>query len=327
MHVVQVIDQAVPAVTYGGTERVVWWLTRQLSDLGHRVTLLAPQGSTCPFADVRIHDPGASLDRQIPADADVVHLHDDRSPPVDTPSLRTLHGNLRAAGSLHENTVFISADHARRHGGSVFVHNGLDLDEYGQPDWQSPRDRLLFLAKAAWKVKNVRDAITIARRAGLPLAVAGGHRLNIKMGFRLTLDPNAHFLGMVDHEQKRKLLNTSLALLFPVKWHEPFGLALIESLYYGNPVFGTPFGSLPEIVIPEVGFLSRSRGELVRALSDLERFDRHRCHQYVCDNFSSALMARRYLELYAIVCNGRTLHEQRPSRPVPAEPRYLELED
>ncbi len=327
MHVMQVLNHRIPAVRYGGTERVVWWLSRKLVELGHKVTLLAPPGSSCEFAEVLPFRPGQELDLQIPQGVDLVHLHDHRLQPARTPTIYTFHGNAFAAGSLHENTVFISADQARRHGGRVFVYNGMDIQEYAQPDWNLPREHLVFLAKAAWKVKNVRDAIVIARAAGRPIAIAGGSRLNLKMGFRLTLDPNARFHGMVNHEQKVRILNRGLALLFPVRWHEPFGLALIESLYYGCPVLGTPFGSLPEIVTDEVGFLSRSRKELIDQVSRLERFDRRRCHEYVCDRFSSTVMARNYLALYERVRNGESLHELRPAWPDSTDSARLTLED
>lgn len=327
MHVLQVLNHRVPAVRYGGTERVVWWLSKELVRMGHRVTLLAPPGSSCQFAEVRPLRPGRELEPQIPGDVDLVHLHDHRLQPVRTPTIYTFHGNAYAAGSMHENTVFISADQARRHGGQVFVYNGLDIEEYGQPDWNAPRDHLVFLAKAAWKVKNVRDAIAIARKAGRPVAIAGGSRLNFKMGFRLTLDPNARFHGMVDHDQKARILNRGLALLFPVRWHEPFGLALIESLYYGTPVLGTPFGSLPEIITDEFGFLSRSRKELTEQVGQLERFDRLRCHEYVCDRFSSSVMASNYLALYERVSNGESLHERRPAWPDSKDSALLALED
>ena len=171
---------------------------------------------------------------------------------------------------------------------------------------------LLFLALASWKVKNVRGAFRIARRAGRPLAVVGGHRLNFNMGFRLTLDPNARFHGVIGGERKNRIINRSSALLFPVRWHEPFGVALIEALYFGCPVFGTPYGSLPEIVIPEVGVLADSESELARRLADVGQFDRHRCHQYVCDEFSAGLMTKRYLALYERVLNGESLHDHEP---------------
>jgi glycosyltransferase involved in cell wall biosynthesis len=295
--------------------------------MGHQVTILAPAGSSCPFAQVLPLRPGVELAAQVPGNVDVVHIHDHRLQAPDIPSLYTFHGNSFKAGSMHQNTVFISAHQARRHGGEVYVHNGMDTGEYGQPDWKIPRKELVFLAKAAWKVKNVRDAIYIARKAGRPIVIAGGTRLNFKMGFRFTLDPNARFLGMVDQARKIATLNRGLALLFPVRWHEPFGLALIEALYFGNPVFGTPFGSLPEIVTEEVGFLSSNRSELIARLGQLEDFDRRRCHEYVCDRFNSAVMAGNYLKLYEKVCNGESLHEARPAWPDSTETAFLKLEN
>ncbi|MCB6745861.1 glycosyltransferase, partial [Anaerostipes hadrus] len=86
---------------------------------------------------------------------------------------------------------------------------------------------------------NVRGAIRVARRAGRPLEVLGGYRLNLKMGFRLTLDPNARFHGMVDDAGKAAILGRAAGLLFPVRWHEPFGIAVIEAMYFGLPVFAT----------------------------------------------------------------------------------------
>ena len=106
-----------------------------------------------------------------------------------------------------------------------------------------PRKHLHFLAKAAWRVKNVKGAIEISRRSHHKLIVMGGTRLNLKMGFRFTPDLHVKFYGMVGGEQKLSLLNQSKALLFPVLWHEPFGIAITESLYMGAAVFGTPYGS------------------------------------------------------------------------------------
>ena len=112
--------------------------------------------------------------------------------------------------------------------------------------------------------------------------------MNLKMGIRITLDPRIRFAGMVGGEQKNQLINGSLAPLFPVRWNESFGLAVVESLYFGCPVVGTPYGSLPELVTPEFGFLSNKKSELVEALSHVEEYDRKKCHEYICDNFASA---------------------------------------
>jgi len=308
MRVVLVCDAIIPAPRYGGTERVLWWLGKKLTEMGHAVTYLSAPGSSSEFATVLEFDPQRLLDDQLPS-CDVVHLNGAWAEPPSRPHVCTLHGNSTPGTNLIPNTVFVSDNHARRHGGRVFVHHGLDIDAHAEPRLDAKGHHLVFLGKAAWRVKNVRGAIRIAKRAGRRLVVAGGYRFNRNMGLRITLDRHVTFHGMVDDAQKRSLLATSRTLLNPVLWDEPFGLAMIEAMYYGNPVIGTPLGSLPEIVLPDVGFLSSSEVELVDALKDVEAFDPQRCHDYVCDAFNSTRMTRDYLRLYERVIAGEPLHE------------------
>ena len=326
MKVLLSVRENIPAIKYGGTNRVVWWLGKKLVELGHEVVFLAPRGSKSSFAEVLPWDFTEPFNRLVPHDVDVVHLNSATNEPVAKPHLLTYHWIGDPGCEHHPNTVFISAKQAEQNGGSVFVHHGLDIDKYGKPDFSLPRKKVVFLAKAAWRVKNVRGAIRIARAANRALAVAGGTRLNFNMGFRFTWDRNVQFHGMVDDEQKRELLQRSQALLFPVLWHEPFGLALIEAMYYGCPVFGTPYGSLPEIITPEVGFLSNSEQELAERLSNLEdQFERRHCHEYVCDRFSSDRMARNYVRLYEQVIDGQPLHASPPTGASHRSPKSLPM--
>ena len=324
MRIAIAFNRIIPALRYGGSDRIVWWLGKALVRLGHQVVYLVPRGSVCDFAEVIPYDVGHPPEQQLPA-VDLVHDFGVLAGQVDVPLLFTHQSNGAPGERFPRNTVFISRNQAERHGGAVVVHNGIDPDDYGQPDWTARRDHLLFLALAAWKVKNVRGAIRIARRARLPLAVVGGHRLNFNMGFRLTLDPNVRFKGVIGGERKNRIINNSSALVFPVRWHEPFGIAMIEALYFGCPVFGTPYGSLPEIVIPEVGVLADSESELARRLADIGHFDRRRCHQYACDEFSAELMTRRYLALYERVLNGESLHDREPVVSHSSDPKPLPM--
>ena len=148
-------------------------------------------------------------------------------------------------------------------------------------------------------------------------------RVNLKMGARITLDMNVRFEGMVGGSHKNRLINGSKALLFPVLWNEPFGIALTESLYFGCPVFGTPYGSLPELITSEFGFLSNSRAELINALENVDSYDRKKCHEYVCDTFSSKKMTQDYLALYEIVLKGETLNSEAPSLIDTERPKLL----
>lgn len=301
-----------PISKYGGTERVVWWLGKHLAKMGHRIIFLVKAGSTCPFAEILAYDATKSLDEQIPDYVDVVHLNSVFGE-TRKPQLLTAHGNSTFGEKLSINSVFVSKNHAERHGATAFVHNGLDFNEYGKPDLHSPRKHLHFLAKAAWRIKNVKGAIELARRSKNRLEVMGGNRLNIKMGFRFTPYPSVRFHGMVGDVEKCQIMGQSKALLFPVLWYEPFGIAIIESLFMGCAVVGTPYGSLPEIVTDEVGFLSVHKSELVDKLLNINEINPKTCHEYATDVFSAKAMARKYFEYYEEILAGRNLNTQIPT--------------
>jgi len=315
LHILLVYNGKIPTLKYGGTSRDIWYLGKELVNMGHRITFLVAEGSHCDFAELIPFDPNRSLASQIPENIDLVHSHIPVWEPLPKPYMISLHGNSSQDRDFDINTTFISKDHAARFGSEIYVYNGLGLEEYGKPRFDIPRNYLHFLGKAAWRVKNLKGCIRIAREAGLPLRVLGGHRVNLKMGVRITLDPRVRFEGMVGGETKNRLINGSQALLFPVVWNEPMGLAVVESLYFGCPVFGTPYGALPELVTPEFGFLSNKQSELVYALNNLGNYDRKKCHEYICDNFASIHMAKNFLPLYEKVLNGESLNP-RPPRPV-----------
>ena len=311
MHVLLVNQSPIPVFAYGGTERVIWDLGKTLTRMGHRVSYLVPAGSHCDFAQVIPIQEGKPWEEQIPADVDIAHFQFNPHIELDRPYLVTEHGNARKVKPLPRNTNFLSRNHAKRYGSDQFVYNGLDWEAYGPVDFEQPRPRYHFLGKAAWSVKNVKGAIAVARRAGVELNVLGGKRFNLKGGFRLTLSPHVHFHGMVGGEQKCRLLNASQGMIFPVRWHEPFGLAVIESLYFGCPVFATPYGALPELITPEYGTLASTAQELADAIQG-KQFDARACHEYVKQRFNARAMAESYLTVYARILDGETLHQQPP---------------
>ncbi|NEM96916.1 glycosyltransferase family 4 protein [Pontibacter burrus] len=313
MHILIVNSGQLPVTTYGGTERVIWYLGKELVRMGHKVTFLVKPGSYCPFADVLPLNPVKPVVVQIPDSVDVVHFN--IVPPADVPKpyIFTMHSNYNVYDEFDLNTVFVSRNHASRFNSTSFVYNGLDWNDYGPVQLDNERSYFHFLGNAAWRVKNVRGAIqVISAVKGEKLKVLGGNRLNIKMGFRLTLNPNIHFHGMVGGPEKLRLLQNSKGLIFPVRWSEPFGLAITESLYFGCPVLGTPYGSLPELVTSDVGYLSNNSAELAEAVKTIDRFSRRRCHEYAADVFNSRKMAEAYLEKYTSVLNGQTLNPVKP---------------
>ncbi len=308
----------VPVYAYGGTERVIWDLAYELHKLGHEIAFLTPPGSTCDFGTVLTFDTEKDLLPQIPAGYDITHFQFQPKFDLDRdfgrPYLMTEHGNYNKNPTRPLNCNFVSRDHARRHKSEVHVLNGLNWDSYGPVDLNSPRQNFHFLGKAEWRAKNVAGAIQVAKQAGVDIEILGGERFNFRRGFRLTFSRRAHFHGMVGGAQKFAALNASRGLIFPVRWHEPFGLAVIESLYFGCPVFSTPYGALPELVGGEFGVLSESRGELARAVRDL-RFDRRKLHDYARETYNSRRMALGYLELYQAILGGKKLHDKPPVWP------------
>jgi glycosyltransferase involved in cell wall biosynthesis len=310
MNILIAYTQSLPVTAYGGSQRVVWWLGKELVHRGHAVTFLAGPSTRSDFAKAIPFDRNKPIEAQIPDGIDIAHLFFNPGMAVEHPHLVTIEGNLNKSCTISPNTVFVSRNHARRHNAEAFVYNGIDFDEYGMPDLKGRRSHFHFLGKAAWRVKNVRGAIRIARRAGEKLEVIGGYRLNFSMGFRFTLDPNVRFHGFIGGERKNRVLNASKGLLFPVTWHEPFGIAIIESLYFGCPVFGTPYGSLPELVPPDLGALSASADELVERVKGADAFDRRRCNEFARDTFPVARMTDDYIALYEKILNGHTVHDR-----------------
>lgn len=313
MHILLVNHSEIPVFAYGGTERVIWDLAQCLVEKGHRVSFLVPQGSSCPFAQVMELDPQRSLQQQIPDDVDLVHFQFNPGLDFDCgkPWLMTQHGNSDVGEPLPRNTVFVSHNHAQRHGAQCYIHNGLDWRAYGPADLHTERTHFHFLGKAMWRVKNVQGAIDVSKKAHVPLLVIGGTRLNIKRGFRFTWSRSVQFLGMVGGETKFNTLRHSRGLIFPVRWHEPFGLAVIESLYFGCPVFATPYGALPEIVSPECGVLSNQLSVLTKAVSH-QQFDRQACHFRAVNFFNSDRMTDDYMAAYQKVIAGEELNATTP---------------
>lgn len=317
----------IPVNLYGGTERVIWGLGKELVKLGHEISYLVKQGSYSDFASVIHIDESKPILEQITNDYDVVHFNfrPKGLENMSIPYIITMHGNINNLSEFDNNTVFISQNHATRHNSNSFVYNGLDWSEYSRPEFKNNRNYFHFLGNAAWRVKNVSGAINVIKKTKTEkLKVLGGVRFNINMGIRFTFSPKISFAGMVGGKEKYDLINGSKGLVFPVKWNEPFGLAIIESLYYGCPVFGTPYGSLPELVTEDVGYLSNNSDELAESVLNFNNFSRKRCHEYVMEEFNSKKMALEYLKKYDKVISGDKLNTNPPKLLKLQEQKWLD---
>ncbi len=319
---------AIPPLLYGGTERVIYWLGKALVELGHTVTLIANKDSHIPGAELRPISPNESdplaWQRLVPATTDIVHLCDTAQPESPKPFLVTVNGNAAPNVTFHPNSVFVSRKHAANYGSQHFVHNGIDPAEYGFSETRE--DYAVFLAKARWNVKNLRGAITVARRAGVELRVLGSRNWPLNLHRWLPAIRGVRYCGMIGGDAKRDLLARARCLIFPVRWEEPFGLALTESLVSGCFVVGTPHGSLPEIVTPEVGVLSTNATELADVVRNPQRFQPAVCRDYVLrGGFTHLDMARKYLGYYeAVLTNGRLGNAAEPA--VRSRPGFIAKE-
>jgi len=294
-----------PVLKYGGTERVVWWLAKGLSELGHKVHLIALPGSHCPFAQVSEKAfPIRSSD--LPP-ADLYHYFNTPEQEPESPYLVTIEGNGKSEEVFLPNTVFVSQNHAERHGGKAFVYNGLDPDEYEFSDRKS--NQLLFLAKASWSVKNVKGAIKIARRSRKELNIVGGSR------WWLPCWRGAYWRGMLGGSEKNQYISQALGFLFPVLWHEPFGIAVTEALVSGTPVLASPFGSLKELIGPQVGKICSTYQQFVEGVESLAEFKASDCRDWALAKFHYRVMARDYVKFYEQVLSGRKIHGTSPRTP------------
>jgi len=324
MNIVLFQNAYIPAIKYGGTERVIYYLAEALYNIGHNVTLLVKGATRATHINIVLYDENKTLQSQIPKNTDIVHLHSALNEELTIPYVITIHGNSKTQDKLDKNSIFVSKNHAHRYNSSSFVLNGLNWDDYSKVDLKQKRDYYHFLGKASWRVKNVKSAIDIIKEADEKIKILGGVRFNFKMGIRWTFTQKASFYGMVGGDKKDKLLNGSKGLVFPVLWHEPFGLAIIESLYFGAPIFATPYGSIPELVHKDVGFLSSSKDELVEAIKS-NSFNPKVCHEYANDMFNANIMAKEYLKRYEIVLNGDSLNSEAPYLNELQKNKYLEF--
>jgi glycosyltransferase involved in cell wall biosynthesis len=201
--------------------------------------------------------------------------------------VQTLHGNWKPDTPLPPNTIFLSRDHAKRHGGTVFVYNGLDPAEYifraRKEQWD------LFLGKLH-SDRGYHWAVEAAKRTGRRLIIAGG--------WRPSFTGSIKYVGEVGGKRKAVLLARARCLWMPAQWHEPFGLPTIEALLSGTPVVGTRHGALPEIVTPAVGVLRDTLDELISAAEKVSTLDPRACRERAERHFSHVAMAESYVRLY-----------------------------
>ena len=282
-----------PVPDYGGTQRMVVCLARGLAEAGHRVSLLAAPGSEVPEATLVPVDP---VDARRPDFAVAPHLPKDmdlllsfvplRRPP-DAPWIHRLAGNRKPGESGPPNTIYVSENHARRHGGHAWVYNGLDPRDFGFRRDKDDYD--LFLGRLH-RAKGYRLAVEGAKRSRRRLLVAGGWRPSLSRWVR--------YIGKVGGARKASLLAGARVFWMPAQWEEPCSNAILEALVSGTPVLGTRRGSLPEIITPDVGALGDTVDDLVALRPGLDRIDPEACRARIERHFTYRTMTEGYLRMF-----------------------------
>lgn len=331
--------ESVPPKAYGGTERVVSYLTEELVRQGHEVTLFASGDSATsarlipPVAQsirpggvhhswLAYHVMQMDMVEELASSFDVIHFHTDylhfpilkRLP---TPHVTTLHGRLDLPELLplyrhFDKVPLISISDNQRSplpwaDWRATVYHGLPAGLY--PFEAECGDYFVFIGRISPE-KRVDRAIEIARRCDTPLYIGAKIDEADTPYFNecikpLLRDPRVQFIGEVGEREKRELLGHARALLFPIDWPEPFGLVMIEAFSCGTPVVAYPHGSVPEIMEDGVtGFVVSNQEEAVRAARNIRTLDRRRCRETFERRFTVERMAENYLQAYRRVMSG-----------------------
>jgi len=335
MRIAQVapLYESVPPKLYGGTERVVGWLTDELVQQGHKVTLFASGDSktladlvpVCPRA-LRL-DPGCvdSLVHHVAMletvfrqaeDFDIVHFHVDYlhfplSRRTGICRLTTLHGrldipDLKAIYNLMPDEPVVSISDSQRV--PLKDNNWLATVYHGLPDKQlrldeNPGGYLAFLGRLSPE-KRADRAIQIAIRSGVPIRIAAKVDRVDRAYFEATIRPLlAHplveYIGEIGDDRKQEFLGGAMALLFPIDWPEPFGLAMIEAMACGTPVIAWRCGSVPEVVDDGItGVIVDDMDTAVAAVDTARKMSRADCRRGFEERFTAARMARDYVRVY-----------------------------
>lgn len=327
------LAESVPPRGYGGTERIISYLTQELVKQGHEVTLFA-SGDSCTDAsliatcrqslrsDGRTLVPEAylfqSLERafRIASRFDIIHSHVDFwampwAERTQTPVLTTLHGRLdipevKAAYMLYPDLPLVSVSAAQqkpipRANWMASVHHGLPKDLYRF----DPKggDYLAFLGRLSPE-KRPDHAIAIAKRSRMPLKIAAKVDPADVEYFRTNIEPLLdhpliEFVGEISDYEKQDFLGNARALLAPFDWPEPFGLVFIEALACGTPVLAYRRGSVPEILRHgRTGYVGEEPADLVEFTRHLATLSRHACRESFEQHFTAARMAQDYIRLY-----------------------------
>ena len=350
--------ESVPPRLYGGSERIVSYVTDELVRQGHDVTLFASGDSVSsaklvrcvPMAlrlDANVRDPipyyMLMLDRvrEMADEFDILHFHIDQFHfplfrPIAQRTVTTLHGrqdlhDLKPLYVGFSDMPLVSISNSQRKpianaNFAATVYHGLPAQTL-KPNYKPSGDYVAFLGRISPEKRPDR-AIRIAQALGLRIKIAAKidkvdeayFREHIASLFNL---PGVEYIGEIDERSKSEFLGEASALLFPIDWPEPFGLSMIEAMACGTPVLAFRCGSVPEIIDPGVtGLIVDSMDEAIRVMPQVLALDRRAVRQKFEQRFSASRMAKDYVQVYRSLIKQQAL----PERDAPVSRRQPELE-
>ena len=326
-----------PPELYGGIELVVDRLARGFHRQGHDVLLFTTGESTCPVPKAWLlpHAEGQRIGAAVPElrhvlaaydvvrDYDIVHDHTvagpflaERWPELNV--VTTVHGDLEGEladlyARIADRVPIIAISHSQRRPVpdipfARVIHHGLDAEDF--PFGNGDGGYCFFLGRMA-PDKGAHRAIIAARKAGFPLRMAAKMREPWEMEYfenevQPHLGDDIQYLGEVPHEQKLELLAGARALLFPIRWSEPFGMVMIEAMACGTPVIAFPEGAATEVVEDgKTGFLVHDEVEMADAISRVDQLDRATCRAAVEGYFSTDRMVAEHIALFESILASR----------------------
>lgn len=335
MRIAQVspLYERVPPKFYGGTERIVSYLTEELVRRGHEVTLFASGDSITKAKLISCCDTALRLDsncedqlvphilqlelvQQHLQDFDIIHYHMDSihfplARRAHKPHITTTHGRMnipeyKPLFRQFEEAPLVSISNSQRlplHWANWIgtVYHGLPANLFQFHEKEGKY--LAFLGRISPE-KRVDRAIEIAKRVGIPLKIAAKVAKQDQQYYETQVkplmdDPLIDFIGEIGDGEKNDFLGNALATLFPIDWPEPFGLVMIESLACGTPVIAYQNGSVPEIIESgRTGFVVNSQDEAVEAVHQLHKIDRKLCRETFERRFSVQRMTEDYVSIY-----------------------------
>ncbi|MBV8848564.1 MAG: glycosyltransferase family 4 protein [Methylobacteriaceae bacterium] len=337
--------EAVPPKLYGGTERIVSFLTEALVDLGHDVTLFSSADAKTRAELVAVRDQAIRLDptpfksdlaahlsqmselRRRQDDFDLIHFHTELIhlpffEDIASRTVTTLHGrlDLKDLGEVYRHwpqypLVSISDSQRRPLPGVSWaqtVHHGVDSRLFKLVE--NPRgDYLAFLGRISPE-KRVDRAIEVAQKVGLPLRIAAKIEPLEEQYYEqvkpMLEQPGVDYVGEIGDDQKSEFLGNAAALLFPIDWPEPFGLVMIEAMACGTPVIAWNNGSVPEVIDDGItGFIVAGVDEAVKDVARAAHLPRQKIRNIFEERFSATTMAQNYVRLYQTLLASESRRE------------------